>query len=224
VNRRKELTEEGRLKKKKMLELAHRNDYVARYPSGDFYINLAGDYDYLERAYYISQDYENSGREIHPKCREMLDAYVPPLFLEKATMAGIEVPGYYISNGYFEPPVIIDPINPFMIKSRIVNKSGREKSISKSMTRNFTYAICCQEIPPQAAIVKFRSVMGWSVAEKYRDISKLIWDTFRIPLATVRVIIRTDGTILLSDISQLPYQKLGMNELRYLDRYIQWQK
>jgi hypothetical protein len=216
------LTEGTKLKKKKILELARARNYVAWYPTGGYHINLAGDYDYLEYAYYVSQDYGNDGMEIHPDCREMLDAYVPPLFLEKARLAGLSVPEYYISNGYFEPPVIIDPINPFMIKSRIVLKSGREQSIARSMTRNYTYAICCQELPSRARIARFRSVLGWSIAEKYHDISRSIWEIFRIPLATVRVIIGADGTVLLSDISQLPYNKLNSRELAYLERNIQW--
>lgn len=216
------MTEEGKLKRKKLLEKARANNYIAWYPCGGFYINLAGNYDYLEHPYYISQDYRNDGQEIHPDCAEMLDAYVPPLFLEKARLADLSVPEYYISNGYFEPPVIIDPINPFMIKSRIVLKTGREQSIGRSMTRNFTYAICCQELPLVAKITRFRSILGWTITEKYRHASQSIWEVFRIPLATVRIIIGADGGVLLSDISQLPYNKLNAHELAYLERNVQW--
>lgn len=205
-------------------EKVRENEYVGRHKDYGFLVNLAGNYDYLELPYYISQEYEYENIEIHPTCKEMLDAYIPPLFLETARLAGLKVPEFYISNGYFEPPVIIDPINPFMIKSRIVNKSGREKGIAKSMTRNFTYAICCQEIPEGCKITKFRSVMGQSRKKLFSGISQQVWEHFRIPLAIIRVIITSENEILLSDISQLPFEKLNRYELSILEKNTTWGK
>ena len=121
------------------------------------WVNLAGSYDYLELPYYVSQDYENEQRPVRPTCKEMLDAYVTPLFLEKAKLHGLPIPEYYISNGYFEPPVVVDPINPFMTKARTVLSPGRQESTARSMTRNFTYAICCQDIPAGAKVTHFRA-------------------------------------------------------------------
>ncbi len=188
------------------------------------YVNLAGNYDYLEEPYYESQAWENNGRAVHPTCKEMLDAYIPPIFLEKARLAGLEVPNSYLSNGHFEPPVIIDPINPFMIKSRLVLKSGREHSIAKSMTRNSTYAICCQELPPGSKIRYFRSILGWSRARRYRDLSRAVWDHFHIPMARVRVVECADGRVLLSDISQLPIEKLSAREIAHLESQVKWEE
>jgi hypothetical protein len=196
--------------------------YVAWYPCGECYLNLAGIYNYLELPYYISQDYEDADLPIHPTCKEMLDAYVSPMLLEKAKLVGLDVPNYYISNGYFEPPVIIDPINPFIIKSRLVLKPGRENSIARSMTRNHTYAICCQEIPVKSRIIHFRSVLGWCVAESYRDISRLIWEHFQIPLAKVRLIITPDDRLLVSDIAPLLFESLGVKEKKFLVEQIEW--
>lgn len=185
-------------------------------------INLGGNYDYMSRAYFISQDYENREEKIIPTCKEMLDAYVPPLFLEKAKLARIPIPQYYISNGFFEPPVIIDPVNPFTLKGRIVLKHGRAKSIAKSLTRNFTYAICCQEIPEKGKVVYFRSVIGWSTQAKYRYLSKVVWEVFHIPLAKIRVIQLENGEMLLSDISPLFLEDLKQREKQYLEDRITW--
>jgi hypothetical protein len=196
--------------------------YVAWYPAGECYLNLAGDYDYLESAYYVSQDWETRGEVIHPTCKEALDAYVPPLLLEKARRHNLPVPNFYISNGFFEPPVIIDPINPFMIRSRTVLKSGREHALAKSMTRNFKYAICCQELPPGARVTRFRAVLGWSTTARYREIAKAVWEVFQIPLARVRVVVTESGEMLLSDISQLPPARLGSRETARLMEQVQW--
>jgi hypothetical protein len=185
-------------------------------------VNLAGNYDYLSTGYYLSQDYETGGRSIRPSCKEMLDAYIPPLFLEKAKLAGVAVPPYYISNGYFEPPVIIDPINPFTLKGRVVLKSGRAKSIAKSLTRNFTYAVCCQEIPDGGKIAYFHSLLGWALQPRFRELSSVVWKVFGIPLARVRVIRTGNNQYLLSDIAPLFMEDLKVRETGYLKERVSW--
>lgn len=188
------------------------------------WVNLAGSYDYLELPYYVSQDYENEQKPVRPTCKEMLDAYVTPLFLEKAKLNGLPVPEYYISNGYFEAPVVIDPINPFMTKARTVLSPGRQESTAKSMTRNYTYAICCQDIPPGAKVQHFRAVLGWTSARKFLLTAEPIWSVFHVPLAKVRVLVLSDGRILYSDISQLPLDSLTERERLHLEKHVQWEK
>ncbi len=207
-----------------LIKTARERDHVGWYELGNCYLNLWGDYDYLDHAYYVSQEYENRGAHILPTCKEMLDAYIPPIFLEKARRTNISVPEYYISNGYFEPPVIVDPINPFMLKSRVVLKPGREKSIAKSMTRNYTYAICCQKLDTGDEVVKFRSVLGWCTNPEFRPLSKYVLEVFHVPLATVRVVVKKNGTKLLSDISPLEFNDLRATEFEYLEGKISWSK
>ncbi len=198
--------------------------YMAWYPEGGFYVNLTGDYNYLETPYYDSQDMEFLGKEVHPTCKEMLDAYITPIFLEKVKLHGIRIPEFYITNGHFEPPVIIDPVNPFLVKGRIVLKAGREKSTAKSLTRNFTYSMCCQELPPESRIVYIRSILGKCHLPKYREIVRQLWECLHIPLALIRVILQKDGTVCASDISPLPIGTLRKKERQILERCIQWQE
>ena len=212
----------GRLKAE--IKKAIENNYIANSAEADYQINLYGKYDYMESAYFYSQDVEAAGLEIHPSCKEMLDAYITPIMLEKARTGGIPIPAYFISNGYFEPPVIIDPINPFMIKSRTVLRSNNTDKIARSMTRNYTYAICCQELPAEAKVKKFRMILGWSTAKAYRELAMMVWDTFKLPLATIRVIVLKTGMILISDISHLPYDDLNDKEMAYLAGKIRWEK
>ncbi|MEZ5357470.1 MAG: RimK-like ATPgrasp N-terminal domain-containing protein [Candidatus Zixiibacteriota bacterium] len=187
------------------------------------FVNLGGNYDYLSRAYYISQDYENDGKPIKPTCKEMLDAYVPPLFLEKAKKAGLPVPEYYLSNSYFDPPVIVDPVNPFTLKGRTVLKAGHVKTIAKSLTRNFTYAVCCQQIPPGGRVVYFNSILGWAIQAKYREASRRIWECFSIPLARVRLIWTESGEYLFSDISPLFPEDLRERERHHIEENVSWE-
>nr|MBN2277032.1 RimK-like ATPgrasp N-terminal domain-containing protein [candidate division Zixibacteria bacterium] len=208
----------------KRLARAKANKYLAYYKPEECFVNLAGSYDYLELPYYVSMDLEREGKKIYPTCKEMLDAYVTPLFLEKAKLASLPVPEYYISNGYFEPPVVLDPINPFMVKSRTVIKPGHHETISRSITRNFTYAVCCQEIPPGGEVKHFRSILGWTVSARFREAAVVLWKVFHIPLAKVRVITQPNGNILFSDISQLPIDKLSGRELDYIEEKVTWEE
>jgi hypothetical protein len=162
---------------------------IAYFEAESCYVNLTGDYSYLSNGYYYSQDLENGGMAVHPTCREAMDSYIVPLFLEKASLAGLRIPTYYITNDYFEPPVVVDTVNPFMTRQSIVRKAGHQERVSKSLTRNYTYAICCQELPPEARVGEFRAVLGWSTAPRYRGLATSIWEVFRIPLAIVRVIV-----------------------------------
>lgn len=206
------------------LKTAHKRRFIGYLKDGDTPVNLAGNYDYLELPYYNSQDIENQSQEVYPSCKEMLDAYITPLFLEKAQRHNLPVPNYYISNGYFEPPVIVDPINPFMIKPKIVTKQNRVQSVGKSMSRNFTYAICCQEIPEGAQVKYFRAILGTTVSSKFKQQAEQIWDVYKIPLAKVRVIVASDGSVLFSDLSQLKFDSLTKRERAIVNERVVWEK
>ncbi|MFH1894212.1 MAG: hypothetical protein ABIK83_16200 [Candidatus Zixiibacteriota bacterium] len=191
-------------KNRELIEIPQRNRFVGWLTEEKCIVNLGGNYDYLELPYYVSEDYEHEGKSIRPTCKEMIDAYVPPLFLEKAKLAGLAIPEYYISNGYCEPPVIVDPINPFTLKGRVILKAGRAQSIVKSLTRNYTYAVCCQELPEDSKVLHFRAVLGWSAVARYNELARSIWETYNIPVARVRAIRLADNSLLLSDIAPLP--------------------
>jgi len=205
-----------------VISAAKKKQYLAYLRDEECIVNLAGNYNYLETQYYRSQDIENEGRIIHPTNKESLDAYIAPLFLEKARLSGLPVPVHYITNGFFEPPVIVDTVNPFMHRTSFVLKATRQASVAKSLTRNFTYAVCCQEIPPGARVKYFRSVLGWSISRRYRDLSEQVWKAFRIPLAKVRVLLLENGEALLSSIELLPFEKLNARELLHIEGRIQW--
>jgi hypothetical protein len=151
-----------------------------------------------------------------------LDAYIVPLCLEKARLAGLKIPPYYITNDFFEPPVIVDSINPFMSRQSIVLKVGHQERVSKSLTRNFTYAICCQELPAGARIGYFRAVLGGSVWQRYRPLALAIWKVFRVPLAVVRVMMLSNQEVLLSGLQPLPFERLSVRELDYVQKRVTW--
>ncbi len=194
--------------------------YIARLKTGNGYVNLCGNYNYLEHGYYASQELEMSGERVAPTCKQMLDAYITPLMLQKARESGIRVPDHYITNGYFEPPAIVDTINPFMYRHSLVLKQGHVDRVARSLTRNFKYAICCQEIPVDAKVGFFRQVLGSTQVAKYRDVAQAIWSRLHIPLAEARIVTLASGEILLSDLSPLPYHKLNARERQQIEEQV----
>ncbi|PWB71240.1 hypothetical protein C3F09_08050 [candidate division GN15 bacterium] len=197
-------------------------ELVAYHSQEDCLLNLSGDYSYLSTGYYISQDLESGRSLIHPTCAEVMDAYVMPLFLEKAKRAGLPISDYYISNGYFEPPVIVDTINPFMSRHSVVLKAAAQERIAKSLTRNFTYAISCQDLPHRARVGHFHAVLGWSTTPKFRELAQAVWRVFGLPLAKVRVIACDDGRLLLSGLQPLPFARLTEREQLFVQKMVTW--
>jgi len=195
---------------------------IARLRDDGCLVNLAGDYRYLTAGYYRSQDLVSDGGNAHPTCQEAIDAYVAPLFLEKAAIAGLPIPEYYLTNEHFDPPVVIDTVNPFPAHASLVLKNGHTERMTKSLTRNYTYAICCQTLPPGARIAKFRAVLGWTRSPRYRPIAEAIWRVYRLPLALVRVIVQQDSKVLFSALGPLPFASLTKPEQVYLRKVVEW--
>lgn len=187
------------------------------------FVNVSGDYEYMGIGYYASELYETDGKPVRPTTRECVDAYVVPVCLEKAKLAGIRVPDFHLTNGYFEPPVVVDTVNPFMQRSSIVRSASAQPRVAASLTRNSTYAVCCQVLPDDARVTTFRSIMDWSPSPRYRPLAAKVWDVFRIPLAIVRTIVTAEGEPMLSAIGPLPYKSLTSIERRKLDERLTWQ-
>ena len=186
------------------------------------WINLSGDYDYLTGGYYLSQELELKGEPVHPTTGEVLDAYVTPLFLQKAEDADLPVLPWYITNGYFEPPVLIDTMNPFMNRQKVVRSQEQQDRSAKSLTRNYTYAVCVQELPEGARIRHFQGVLGWSSEPSRRQAAREIWELFRIPIAKIRVVEAPDGTLYHSGLWPLAWSGLKHRERRHLEETLTW--
>lgn len=52
--------------KRQFLNLARGKQFVGKIRGENGLVNLAGNYDYLSYAYYVSQDYDNEYRHIRP--------------------------------------------------------------------------------------------------------------------------------------------------------------
>ncbi len=189
---------------------------------GGAVVNLSDGCSYLEEGYYRSLARELAGEPVIPGTADILDAQVVPLALARARLAGIATPEHYISNGYFDPPALLDPVNPFMDGHAVVLRPGRRDQVARSLTRNYTYAICCQDLPPGSRVSWFRAILGRTRAPAYRELAEAVWQTFRMPLARVRVIRPASGEPLFSALRPLSSSSLTAAERSVLERELEW--
>jgi len=177
---------------------------------------LDGDYRFLSEAYYRAVDAVNAGLSIRPSPQQVLDTAIVPLTLIKAEQAGIPVPEWYLTNEYFRPPVICHSVNPFMRRSAVIQHQGRAKAIVRSLTRNFQYAVCCQEIEPETVVREFAVLLGRTVSDEYSDWGAKVWEVFGLPLVRVKLL-QTGDRRVLSSLNPLPRRTLKPAERDVLD-------
>ena len=180
------------------------------------YIGTSGNYEYLTEGYYRSQDAELEGYvHVWPRCRDALDAYVVPVALEKAALAGIAVPDWYLTNEYFPPPAVVYGVNPFSRKFAVVFTEEERERAAKQLTWNFKYSICCQRISAETEIVDFSMVAGQTARPEYSELARRVFEVFSLPLANVRVL-KTGSLVQLSAIELLPKRAIGQQERQWL--------
>lgn len=182
--------------------------------AADVFVNLAGDYGYLGDGYYQSMQAEHEGRVALPSPAEALDAYVVPLALTKAKAAGIAIPDWEIANDdtvSFDPPLIAYPVNPFQSQGIVANDLAATEETIKSLTMGGKYALVLQDVPKDSRVDTMRVILGKCLKPEYAELAARVWETFRIPLARVKVIV-TETTYLFSAIEPLSREELTQNE------------
>ena len=178
------------------------------------FINLEGDYTYLTDGYYRSMEAEHEGQIAYPSPQAAIDAYVVPLALSKAKAAGISIPQWEIANDQavtIEPPFVAYPINPFQDEGIVIADNASLGDAFKSLTMSNKYAVVCQHMPPDSRIDTLRLVRGKCLKPEYAALADLLWRTFQVPLARVKVIV-TERQHLFSAIQPLKREELTQNE------------
>ena len=168
----------------------------------------SGDYEYLGDGYYACQETEDRFGSVTPAPADVLDAYVVPLALERAALAGLPVPGWSLTNGAFQPPALLYGVNPFARTHLRVDAQADVADAARRMSRRGKFVICCQALPPDADVVAFEQVFDTCVDERYQGWARALFGLFRLPLARVRLIV-TPEQDFLSAIERLPRAELS---------------
>lgn len=184
--------------------------------------NMHGDYGYLGDGYYRSLDGEFAGQQVIPTTQEALDALVVPISLLKAERAGYPVPSWdIVTDRFVPPPMMAYPVNPFSVRGEHLPDAAAVAARRKGLTYTGKYAVLCERLPPDHRIDQIKVVLGRTALPEYADYARGLFETFRLPLMRVRVIV-TPQQFLLSAIEPLPLRTLKPEDRALLEGMGTW--
>ena len=183
---------------------------------------VAEDYSYKSEAYYTILAHELAGDDIRPCSRAVLDAFVVPVCLERASHTGIPVVPWGISQGYVPLPAILYGLNYFATTSEysVVQDTTQAKEVIKHITNLGKYPFCYQKISDRAAIHTCTAIFGWTPGNNDEIVTtaKKIYDLFAIPLVSM-VFVQTGNNFALSSLAPTRYTHLSDEERAFLSAY-----
>jgi len=183
---------------------------------------VAEDYSYKSEAYYTILAREQAGEAIRPSSRDVLDAFVVPVCLERAERAGIPVTDWGISQAYVPLPAILYGINYFATATdyAVVRDTGQAKDVIKHITNKGKYPFCYQKIDDGATISTCTAVFGRTSGScaAIAGYAEKLYELFSIPLVNM-VFVRTGDTFALSSLAPTRYTRLTPGERAFLAAY-----
>ncbi len=197
-------------------------DSLAIVRRNDAYHVIAEDYSYKTEAYYTILAHELAGDDIHPSSRAVLDAFVVPVCLERAKLAGIPVVGWGISQAYVPLPAILYGLNYFATASDffVVQDNEQAKDVIKHITNKGKYPFCYQKLDDGATIHTCTAVFGRTTGSctAIAGHAEMIYGLFSIPLVSM-VFVKTGKEFALSSLSPTRYTHLSDGERELLAAY-----
>lgn len=188
---------------------------------------ISENYSYKTESYYTILRHELEGTKVLPSSRDVLDAYIVPVCLERAHLAGIPVCDWGISQGYVPLPSVIYGLNYFADTSDycMVNTEEGAKEAVRHITNRGKYPFCYQKLSDNATISTCISVFG-KTAGKCKNVEELagrVYELFSIPLVTMTTV--TEGsTHRLSSLSPTRYTRLSPSEHELLLAHLNHQE
>lgn len=183
---------------------------------------ISEDYSYKTQAYYTILEHEQAGEAIRPTSRAVLDAFVVPICLERARLAGIPVMEWGISQIYVPLPAILYGLNYFATASDffVVQDNEQAKEVIKHITNKGKYPFCYQKLGDGAAIHSCTAVFGQTTGScaAVAGYASMIYDLFGIPLVSM-VFVRTGKEFALSSLAPTRYTHLSDKERELLAAY-----
>jgi len=188
---------------------------------------ISEDYSYKTEPYYTILSYELAGKNVKPTSSTVLDAYVVPICLERAGLAGIPVAEWGISQGYVPLPSIIYGLNYFATSADffIVRDDGKAREVIAHVTNKGKYPFCYQKIPPDATVHSCVSIFGRTAdsCAAIAGLAQKIYQLFSIPLVTM-VFVKDGNEYLLSSLSPTKYSRITGDERALLTAYLSHQE
>jgi len=188
---------------------------------------VSEDYSYKTEPYYTILAYELIGKNVRPSTRSVLDAYVVPICLERAKLAGIPVAEWGIAQGFVPLPSVIYGLNYFATSAdfTVVGDDVKAKEVIAHVTNKGKYPFCYQKIAPGATVHSCVSIFGRTAGSctAVADIAAMVYELFSIPLVTM-VMIREGSDFRLSSLSPTRFSRISGDERALLFAYLSQQE
>jgi hypothetical protein len=157
----------------------------------------------------------------------VIDAFVVPICLERAKLAGIAVCEWEISQGYVPLPAILYGINYFACTSEFITVYDNEaaKEAVKHITNKGNYPLCYQKLGEDAEICQCTAVFGQAIGrgEAVAHMTGRLYALFAIPLMQM-VLVRSGDDYYLSSLSSVRYSQMPENDRMLLEAYLSHQE
>ena len=191
--------------------------YTLKEDDSQYIVNES--YFYKTEPYYAIVKNENEGIKTTPRSSDVLDAYIVPICLEKAKLAGIQVCDWTISDYFVSLPALIYGLNYFSTPSDnfLVSDHEGARKVIKHVTNHGRYPFCYQKMSDTSTVVRCASIIGKSIAccEKVSTIAEKIYEVFRLPLVEI-VLVKDESGCRLSSLSPVKYSQLSKDETEML--------
>jgi hypothetical protein len=199
--------------------------YIVRL--NDAYHVVSENYSYKTESYYTILKNELDGRQVRPQSSAVIDAYVVPICLERAKLAGIPVCEWGISQAYVPLPAIIYGLNYFSTTSEffIVDNHDNAKEAIRHITNNGKYPFCYQKLPAGAALHSAVAIFGktTSTDPETAELAEKTYALFGIPLVRM-IMIKNLQDYALSSLAPVRYSQLRDDERSLLCAYLSGQE
>ncbi|OPX62584.1 MULTISPECIES: RimK-like ATPgrasp N-terminal domain-containing protein [unclassified Methanoregula] len=188
---------------------------------------ISEDYSYKTEPYYTILDCELRGKEVRPKSSDVIDAYVVPMCLERAKLAGIPVAEWGIAQGFVPLPSIIYGLNYFATSAdySLVRDDAKAREVIAHVTNKGKYPFCYQKIGAGTTVHSCVTIFGRTAGScaAVAGLAQKIYDLFSIPLVTM-VFLRDGDEYRLSSLSPTKYSKISTDERSLLTAYLAHQE
>lgn len=190
----------------------------------DTIINLNNDYRYLKTGYYVSMYAEVLGNSVIPTSENIIDANRTPILLLKASKAGIPTVPHVVTSSVnqmmatFDFPVAIFAVNPFSYDGFKIakNRSALYRAV-RSLSMNYKFAVCIEPVKGEMSTLK--SVFGRCEAPEFKEVSRRVYETFRIPLCKLHVQSIKD-TAYLCGLQPMKKEEITVSDLNIISEEI----
>jgi hypothetical protein len=200
-----------------------KKDTIYEKVEGDITFLVSDNYFYKSETYYRIVHYEIEGKRAIPSSKDLIEAFVVPICLEKARLQGIRVCPWEVSYGYAPLPSIAYGIHYYSDPGEysILRESEVAREVIHHITNHGRYPFCYQHITESSEVFPVVAIFGETTEEEpeLKHLVRRLYSVFKVPFISVTVV--WDGEhFTLSSLSNARYSKLSPEDRSLLRHHL----